>query len=71
MFYYNCFSTVLDQEGQRKKEVLELNGTQQLLVYDDDDVTLMGENINTKKENREAMLGASKEAGSEVKCRQN
>jgi hypothetical protein len=42
MLYYNCFSTVLDQEGQRKKEVLELNGTQQLLVYDDDDVTLMG-----------------------------
>jgi hypothetical protein len=44
---------------------LELNGTHQLLVYTDDD-NLLGDSINTMKENSETLLEASKDINLEI-----
>jgi hypothetical protein len=41
---------------------LELNGTHQLLVYADD-VNLLGDSVNTIRENSETLLQASTDIG--------
>jgi hypothetical protein len=44
---------------------LKLNGTHQLLAYADD-VSLLGDNIDTIKKNMETLINASKEVGLEI-----
>jgi hypothetical protein len=45
---------------------LKLNGIRQLLVYDDDDENLLGDNIDTIRKNTQTLIDASKEVGLEV-----
>ena len=52
-------------EGSKKTIGLELNGNHQLLVYADD-VNMLGENLQTIRENTEIFIKASKDIGVEV-----
>jgi hypothetical protein len=44
---------------------LKLNGTHQLLAYDDD-VSLLGNKVDTIMKNKETLFDASKEVGLEL-----
>jgi hypothetical protein len=50
---------------QENQVSLELNGTHQPLVYADD-VNLLGDSVNTIKENKEILLGAITDVGLEI-----
>jgi len=56
---YTIKKVQINQDG------LKLNGTHQLLVYDDD-VNILGGSVHTVKENAEALVVASKETGTDV-----
>jgi hypothetical protein len=62
---FNFASKYAIRKVQENQVLLKLNGTHQLLTYADD-VNLLGDNIDTIKENTETLIDASKEVGLEI-----
>jgi hypothetical protein len=60
LFKFSLIFTI--KNAQENQEGLKCSGTFQLLVCADD-ANLLGENINTMKQNTEALLFASKKVG--------
>jgi hypothetical protein len=59
-FALDCTATKV----QENEVGLELNGTHQILVYAD--VNLLGDSVNTIKENSETLLEANRDVGLEI-----
>jgi hypothetical protein len=62
---FNFASEYAIRKKKENQVSLELNGTHQLLVYADD-VNLLGDSLNTVKENSGTLLEASRDIGLEI-----
>jgi hypothetical protein len=62
---FNCVLEYAIRKVQENQVGLQLSGTHQLLAYADD-VNLLGDNIDTKKKNKETLIDASKEVDLEI-----